>query len=162
MAAVRAAIHEVDPAQPLVNLRTMDAALAGTVAQPHLQMVLLILFALLALVPAVVGVYGVMAYVVTQRIPEIGIRMAVGASRGRVVGLLVWEGARLAMTGIAIGTAASMAAERALTHLVSQVQRPDAVTFVAAAAALGLAAVAASTVPAIRAARISPFRAINH
>ncbi|MEP6593291.1 MAG: ABC transporter permease, partial [Acidobacteriota bacterium] len=101
VAAVRAAIHEVDPAQPLVNVRTMDAALAGTVAQPHLQMVLLILFALLAVILAAMGVYGVMAYVVVQRIPEIGIRMAVGASRGRVVGLLVWEGARLAMIGIA-------------------------------------------------------------
>ena len=98
--SVRAAIAEIDPNQPLVNVRTMEAAVAGSVAQPRLQMILLVIFAIVAVALAVVGVYGMMAYNVSQRIPEIGVRMAIGASPRRVVAMVVWQGARLTLIGI--------------------------------------------------------------
>src|SRR5690606_39819660 len=99
---VRSALREIDPGQPLVNLRTMETAIAGTVAQPRFQMTLLLTFALVAVALAVIGVYGVMAYTVTQRIPEIGVRIAVGASPAQVVWLVVKDGARLALLGVSI------------------------------------------------------------
>src|SRR3954447_7682224 len=105
--AVRSAIREIDPNQPLVNVRTMETALAATVAQPRLQMVLLILFASVAVALAAVGVYGVMAYTVAQRVPEIGVRMAVGASPTLVIGMVVWQGAQLALIGIGVGLVAA-------------------------------------------------------
>ncbi len=159
--AVRAALGKIDPAQPLVSVRTMETAVAGSVAQPHLQMVLLIIFAVLAVALAVVGVYGVMAYAVSQRIPEIRIRMAVGASPNRVVRMVVLEGARLAGTGLALGLVASVFAARTLQQLVFKMHDLDPLTFVLAPLALGAAALAASGIPALRAARVSPFLAIH-
>lgn len=159
--AVRAALGKIGPAQPLVNVRTMETAVAGSVAQPHLRMVLLIVFAVLAVALAVVGVYGVMAYAVSQRIPEIGIRMAVGASPNRVVRMVVLEGARLAGTGLALGLVASVFAARALQQLVCKMHDLDPLIFAVAPLALGAAALAASGIPAFRAARVSPFLAIH-
>ena len=101
--SVRAALREIDPGQPLVNVRTMETAMAGTVAQPRLQMILLMVFAGVAVALAIVGVYGVMAYTVSQRVAEIGVRMAIGASPGNVVGMVVRQGAVLAAAGIVIG-----------------------------------------------------------
>ncbi len=160
--SVREALREMDPAQAVVEMRTMEAALAGTVAQPRLQMSLLALFAVLAVALAAVGVYGVMAYTVSQRTAEIGIRMALGASRVRVVGLVVAEGARLAIIGIGIGLVAAVSAGRGLAHLSIPIERPDVLTFVVAPAVLGAAAIVASALPALRAARPSSFRALHH
>jgi len=97
--SVRAAILEIDTGQPLVNIRTMETAMAGTVAQPRFQMMLLMAFASIAVALAAIGVYGIMAYTVSQRTPEIGVRMAVGASPNRVVAMVVWQGTRLAVMG---------------------------------------------------------------
>ena len=161
VSSVRAAIREIDPAQPLVNVRTMDQAVAGTVAQPRLQMTLLLLFASLAVTLAAVGVYGVMAYTVSQRTVEIGVRMAIGATPGQVVWMVVRQGAQLAALGMGLGLVAAMLAAGAIQSLLFQVRGLDPIAFAAAAVVLGLAALLASYIPARRAARISPLAALS-
>jgi putative ABC transport system permease protein len=159
--SLRVALRDIDANQPLVNVRTMDTAMAATVAQPRLQMVLLILFASIAMILAAVGVYGVMAYTVSQRVPEIGVRMAVGASPERVVGMVVWQGAQLTLIGIAVGLVAAAFAARAVEKLLFDVRGLDPVTFIAAPAILAVAALLACYIPARRAARISPLEALG-
>jgi putative ABC transport system permease protein len=160
-ASVRSAIREIDPALPLVNVRTMEGAIAGTVAQPRLQMLLLAIFAGVAVVLATVGVYGVMAYTVSQRVPEIGVRMAIGASPGQVVGMVVWQGTQLALAGVVAGLIASVLAATAMQSLLFDVSQLDPVTFGIAPVVLGVAAIVASYLPARRAARISPLAALG-
>jgi predicted permease len=159
--SVRSAIRAVDPEQPLVNVRTMQTAIDNTVAQPRLQTKLLILFAILAVTLAAVGVYSVMAYTVSQRIPEIGVRMALGASPNRVVAMLVWQGGRLALVGLALGLVAAAFAGRAAENLLFRVDGLDPFTFSAAPAVVVVAAIMATYVPARRAARISPLAALG-
>ena len=159
--AVRAAIHDIDPGQPLVNVRTMEAAMAGTVAQPRMQMTLLMVFASLAVALAAVGVYGVMAYTVSQRTTEIGVRMAIGASPGHVVSMVVWQGAQLALCGVALGLIAAALAAGAMQTLLFEIKGLDPLTFAAASLVLGVAALLASYIPARRAARISPIAAMG-
>ena len=159
--SVRAAILEIDPGQPLVNVRTMETAMAGTVAQPRFQMILLLVFASIAVALAAVGVYGIMAYTVSQRTPEIGVRMAIGASPNRVVAMVVWQGARLAVMGVVLGMIAAALGAGAMQTLLFDVKGIDPLTFAAAPVFLGLAAVLASYIPARRAARISPLAALG-
>ena len=159
--SVRAAILEIDPGQPLVNVRTMEAAMAGTVAQPRLQMTLLMIFASIAVALAAVGVYGIMAYTVSQRTPEIGVRMAVGASPNQVIAMVVWQGARLAVMGVVLGLIAAALAAGAMQAWLFDVKGLDPVTFAVAPIVLGLAALLASYIPARRAARISPLAALG-
>ena len=144
--AVRHVVREVDPSQPLVNIRTMEEALSGTVAQPRLQMALLALFAAVAVALAVVGVYGVMAYTVTQRTKEIGVRVAMGASPSTVIGLVVGDGLVLAGAGIALGLGAAAWATQAMQGLLHEVSGRDPLTFVVAALLLFGAALVASYV----------------
>jgi putative ABC transport system permease protein len=159
--SVRAAILEIDAGQPLVNVRTMDVAVARTVAQPRFQMTLLLIFASLAVALAAVGVYGVMAYTVSQRTPEIGVRMAVGASPNQVVALVVWQGAQLALMGVVLGLIAAALAAGAMQTLLFDVKGLDPLTFAVAPVVLGLAAILASYIPARRAAHISPLVALG-
>jgi putative ABC transport system permease protein len=160
--AVRAALREIDPNQPLVNVRTMESAMAGSVAQPRLQMVLLLIFAGLAVALAVIGVYGVMAYTVSQRVSEIGVRMAMGASPAQVIGMVVRQGAVLAAAGIGIGLVAATFAARAVQSLLFVDARGfSPLTFALAAAVLASAAITASYVPARRAARVSPVHVLT-
>jgi putative ABC transport system permease protein len=160
-ASVRAAILDIDSGQPLVNVRTMETAMAGTVAQPRFQMVLLIVFASIAVALAAVGVYGIMAYTVSQRTAEIGVRMAVGASPNRVVAMVVWQGARLTVMGVVLGLMAAALAAGAMRTLLFNVKGIDPLTFAAAPLVLGVAAILASYIPARRAARISPLAALG-
>jgi putative ABC transport system permease protein len=159
--SVRAVIHDIDPTQPLVNVRTMKSAMAGTVAQPRLQMALLMIFGSVAVTLAAVGVYGVMAYTVSQRTAEIGVRIAVGASPPRVVAMVVWQGAQLALAGMALGLIAAALAAGAMQSLLFDVAGLDPLTFAVAPLILGAAALLASYIPARRAARISPLRALS-
>jgi putative ABC transport system permease protein len=158
--AVRAAVREIDPGQPLVNVRSMEAAMAGTVAQPRFQMLLLAMFAAIAVALAAVGVYGVTAYTVWQRVPEFGMRMALGATPGHVVGMVLWEGARLAIVGIGLGLAGAVFAARAVESLLFDMRGLDPITFAVAPLVLGAAALVATYVPARRAAQLSPVEAL--
>lgn len=158
--AFREAIKEINPDQPLVNLRTMESAVAGTVAQPRLQLLLVLVFAGVALALAAIGVYGVMAYTVSQRIQEIGIRMAIGASPEQVLRMIVRDGARMALLGIAIGMAAAAMAAAAIRSLLFQIEALDPATFVMAPLLLAAVALLASYLPARRASRLSPVTAL--
>jgi putative ABC transport system permease protein len=160
-AAVRGVMREIDPGQPVVNLRTMEGAMANTVAQPRFQMTLLLVFASVAVALASIGVYGVMAYTVSQRVPEIGVRMAVGASPSQVVRMVVWQGAQLAFVGIVLGVIAAALAAGAMQSLLFQVRGLDPTTFLIAPVVLAVAALLASYIPARRAARISPLVALS-
>ncbi|HEX8030510.1 MAG TPA: ABC transporter permease [Vicinamibacterales bacterium] len=160
--SVRAALREIDPNQPLVNVRTMESAMAGTVSQPRLQMTLLLIFAGVAVVLAVVGVYGVMAYTVSQRSTEIGVRMAIGASPASVVSMVVRQGAALGAAGVAIGLLGAAAASQAVQGLLFADARGfDPITFAGSAVVLMLSALLASYIPARRAARVSPVSALG-
>jgi putative ABC transport system permease protein len=159
--SLRGALREIDPAQPLVNVRTMETAMAGTVSQPRFQMTLLVAFACVALTLAAIGVYGVMAYTVTQRTPEIGVRMAVGASPAQVVLMVVWQGARLALIGLGVGLAVAIIAAPLMRSLLFEIRVLDPLTFAIAPVVLAVAALLASYIPARRAANVSPLSALK-
>jgi len=118
-------------------------------------------FACVALALAAIGVYGVMAYTVTQRIPEIGVRMAVGASPAQVVRMVVWQGAKLALIGVAVGIGVSAIVAPAMRSLLFETRALDPLTFAVAPGVLAMAALLASYVPARRAARVSAVVALN-
>jgi predicted permease len=160
-ASLRAALREVDPEQPLVNLRTMQTQIEGTTAQPRLQTTLLAAFALLAAALAVVGVYGIVFYAVLQRAAEIGVRLALGATPRHVVSLVVREGAQLLVWGLALGLLASALAARSLRRFLFEVAPLDPVTLIAAPALLAVAALVASYLPARRAGRVSPVAVLR-
>lgn len=119
-------------------------------------------FAAAALILAVVGIYGVVAFSVTRRTKEIGIRMALGAQRGNIMRLVLGEGGRMAAFGVAIGIAASFAITRLISSLLFGIRATDPLTFVALAALLSLAALLASYIPARRAMRVDPMVALRY
>jgi putative ABC transport system permease protein len=159
--SVRGAILEVDTDQPLVNVRTMEHSIGNTVAQPRLQTTLLIIFAAVAAGLAIIGVYGVMAYAVSHRTQEIGVRIALGASHRDVVAMVVRQGVALTAIGIAIGLGGAIIATRALRSLLFNTDRLDPATFAGAAVVLAAAATLASYIPARRAAREAPIIALQ-
>ncbi|HEX3660668.1 MAG TPA: ABC transporter permease [Acidobacteriaceae bacterium] len=146
--AVRRAVAEIDPAQPLFDVETMEERVADTVAQRRLVMLLTVCFAGLAVVLAGVGVYGVFAYSVSQRRQEMGIRLALGASRGRVVRLIVVQAARLIVAGGALGMGAALLLSRLLANMLVGVSAHDAVSFLAACGLMMAIAIVASAIPA--------------
>jgi putative ABC transport system permease protein len=155
--AVRRVIASVDPAQPVSAVRTMDDIMDIEVADRQQQMVLLGAFAALALVVASMGLYALLAYAVAQRSREIGLRIALGATRGAVVSMIAARGVTLAAIGLGTGIAAGWAATRAMTTVLYGVQPNDPSTYAAVVVLLGLIATAASIVPAARAARVDPM-----
>jgi putative ABC transport system permease protein len=155
-AGLRAAMQDIDRDQPLVRVRTMDDAMSESVAQPRLRTTLLALFSVVALVLSLVGVYGVMAYAVSERTHELGVRMALGARPTDIRSLVIGDGVRLAAGGIAIGIAGALVTSRALGALLFGVSATDPATFAVATVGLALAGLAAAYVPARRASRIDP------
>jgi putative ABC transport system permease protein len=161
-ATLRRAVTAIDENLPLFEVRTMEERLFESVAQPRFSTALLGVFAALALVMAVVGLYAVMAVSVAQRTHELGIRVALGARRRDVIGLVVGQGATLVGIGIALGLAGSWALTRVLTTLLYEVKPTDPLTYLAALALLIVAAILACWLPARRAAGVDPLTALRH
>ena len=159
--ALRGAVRAIDPDQPLASVRTMDAVLAASVSDRRFSMLLLSAFAAMALLLAVLGLYGVASYAVNRRTQEMGVRMALGARPDHVLALVIGEGLRLALAGVALGAAAAFLLARIMTGSLYGVAPTDPLTFVAMAAALMVAALVAVSLPARRAARLDPMAALR-
>jgi putative ABC transport system permease protein len=161
MAAIRQKVRDLDPELPLSNVRPMIEWVSTSAAQPRLNATLLGVFAGVALLVAAIGTYGVLAYSVSQRTKELGLRMALGAGRGGILGLVVREGMAVGMAGIAAGVVAAVVLSRALSALVFGVSVWDPWTYAGAAAVLMLVALASCAVPALRASRVDPMEALR-
>jgi len=154
-------VHEVDPDLALSQVKSLDRVLADSVAQPRFYMLLLTVFAAVAIALSAIGIYGVIAYLAEQRVREIGIRMALGASRGRVVRMIVREGSFLAAAGVVLGVLGALGLAKLLRTLLFEVKPSDPATYLAVAALLGLVAMLASSLPALRASRVDPARTMR-
>jgi predicted permease len=159
--AVRNEIRQLDPNLPVANIRPMREVVSTALATPRLTGFLLGAFAAIALALAAVGIYGVLSYLVSQRTHEIGIRLAIGANRMQVLGMILRQGVALAVAGIVVGVAGALALTRMMASLLYQVQPSDPVTFVSVPVALIAVAALASYLPALRATRVSPVRALR-
>ncbi len=155
-------VHAVDRDVPVLRLRTMRQVVSDSVSEPRLMMSLLSGFAGFALVLAAIGIYGVIAYSVTQRVHEMGIRVALGATRLDLLRLVVGKGAYLAVAGLAFGLPAGLAAARLIGSLLYGVTSTDVTVFIGIPALLVAVALAASFLPARRAASIDPATALRH
>ena len=161
-AQVRRALAQIDSSLPLYSVRSMDEVVAGQAQGQQFLSLLVGSFASLAALLAAIGIYGVLSYLVTQRTREIGIRMSLGASRGRVLGEVLREGMRLALVGLAVGAAGAFAVGRILASLLHEVKPGDVTIFVATAGLLAAVAFVACYLPARRAARLDPMTALRY
>ncbi len=159
---VRQAVLSVDPNQPVSQLVSMESRVEASLASRRFVVTLLGFFALVALCLAALGLSGVISYSVAQRTQEIGVRMALGASKGQVLLLVVGQGLRLASLGTVLGLAISVGLAKVVRSLLFEVNPVDPLTFATMAAVLIGAAVLASGIPAARATRIDPVRALRH
>jgi putative ABC transport system permease protein len=159
--AIRTALSTIDPTQSFYSIRTMEQGIAESIAPRRFNLLLLGTFAAVALVLAVLGVYGVVAYAVAERTHEIGIRLALGAERARVVRMIVSQGMKSVLAGIAGGLVAAYAATRLIAGLLYGVGSHDAPTFAIATLLLGVIAFIACAAPAMRAAFVDPVVALR-
>ena len=162
VAAVREALKKSDPELPLFDVKMMPERVAGSVSDRKAAMVICLVFAGLALALSAIGIYGVLAYTVTQRTREFGIRMALGASAGDVVGMVMRHGLRLAVIGLGIGLAGALAITRLMTTMLYGVRPTDPLVFGSVAVALMSVALAASVIPSLRISRIRPANALRY
>jgi putative ABC transport system permease protein len=161
VAAIRKKVHELDPDQPVAAVRSMNEWIDESVASPRYRTVLLGLFGVVALTLAAVGISGVVSYTVAERTHEIGVRMALGASRVDVLRLIVGQGMTLVVIGTGIGVAGAIGLTRLMSGLLFEVQPTDPATFAAIAGLLLSVAFLASYVPSRRAARLDPMAALR-
>lgn len=162
VSAVTNAVHEVDRDMPLRDISTMDDLVANSLLQPRFNMLLLGVFAALAVLLAAIGIYSVLSYSVRQRVPEIGIRLALGARLTDVLRLVLIEGMKPALLGVAIGIAGALALGKVVASLVYQVKPSDPPTFAGVVALLGMIALLACLMPAYRASRVDPIIALRN
>jgi predicted permease len=159
--AVKAAIWSVNPAQPVSDLRTAEATFGRATATRRFNMFVMAIFATLALAIAVTGIYGVIAFIVNQRTREVGVRVALGAQRGQVVGLFVREGGVLLGVGIAAGLVGAWLAGGTVQSLLFEMGARDPAVFALVAAVLAGAGLVACWIPARRASRVEPLAALR-
>jgi putative ABC transport system permease protein len=159
--AIKTAVHEVDPDQPISRLREAGELLQDATARQRFNMSLLTLFGVLALVLATVGVYGVMAYGVTQRTRELGIRLALGARASSVHAMVLRQGLGLTLVGLGLGLAGALALSRLLTTLLYRVSPTDPKVLGAAVLILAGVSAVACLIPAIRATKVDPIDALR-
>ena len=162
MGPVRRAVEEMDRRDVIYGAQTMDEVVAGSFAARRLSMILLSVFAALALVLSCVGIYGVISSVVGQRTREIGVRVALGAQRRDVMRLVLGEGARMALAGVAAGIAAALGLTRLMANQLFGVTARDPLTFAAVAMVLTVVALLACYLPARRAVRVDPMEALRY
>ena len=162
VSGVRQAIREVDPDQPVSNVATMAEVLGEEAAQRRMGMIMLVGFAVLALLLASLGIYGVLAYFVTQHTNEIGVRLALGATPRNILFLVLKKGMGLTLIGVGIGIAASFAFTRWMSSLLFGVKAADPLTFVAVPLLLGIVALLACAIPARRATKVDPMVALRY
>jgi putative ABC transport system permease protein len=160
--SVRSSVWSIDPDLPVFAVQTMDQILSVSVSQRRFNMLLLAIFAVSALMLAAVGIYGIMSYGVTQRTHEIGIRMALGARAVDVLAMIVGQGMRLAIIGLAIGMAGSFALTRVMSSLLFGITARDPVTFAAVPLVLGAVALVACYLPANKATKVDSMVALRY
>jgi putative ABC transport system permease protein len=146
---------------PLANVNTMEDLIAQSTGSRRFAMLLLGGFAVLAMTLASIGLYGVMSYTVTQRARELGVRLALGADQREVLGLVLRQGLRLALTGVGIGLVAAFAVTRVMKNMLFNLSATDPLTFLAIAVLLVAVALLASYLPALRATRVDPIVALR-
>jgi predicted permease len=162
MGPVRRAVKQIDSREVIYGTQTLDEVVAGSLAARRLTMVLLGIFAAMALLLSCIGIYGVISYAVGRRTREIGVRMALGAQREDVMRMVLWEGLRMALTGVAAGTAAALALTRLMASQLFGVSAQDPLTFAAIVIVLTLVALLACYLPARRAVRVDPMIALRY
>jgi predicted permease len=154
-------VRSLDAGLPIVNMQTMEDVFGASVSRPRFLTLLLGIFGALALVLAAIGTYGVLSYLVTQRSQEIGIRMALGADRSRVLALILRQGLLLAGTGLLLGGAGAVVAGRLMRTLLFNVSPLDPMTIAAVMAMMTVVALLACVVPALRATRVDPLATLR-
>jgi putative ABC transport system permease protein len=162
VSAVTNAIHEVDGTVPVRDVLTMNDLVTKSLSQSRFNTLLLGVFAGLALLLAAIGIYSVLSYSVRQRVPEIGIRLALGARMTDVLRMVVIEGMKPTLFGVAIGMAAALAMGRLVASMIFQVKPSDPATFLAVAALLAFIALLACIIPAYRASKVDPVIALRN
>ena len=160
-AAIRSAIYSIDPDQPVASVRPLSDLLAASMARQRFAMSLFSVFSGVSLLLSAIGIYGVMAYSVTQRTAEIGIRMALGAQRSHVLHLVFAQGGRLIAIGVLVGLAGAFALTRFISSMLFDVSAHDPLTFASIVALLSAVATAACLIPALRATRVDPMTALR-
>jgi putative ABC transport system permease protein len=159
--AVTDAIHQVSPDLPVVDVRSMNDVIAQSVSPQRFNMLLLSTFAVLALILAAVGIYSVLSYTVRRRVREIGIRMALGASNNDVIRMVLADGLKPILVGVALGLAAALSLSRVVASLIYGVRATDPLTFAGVALLLLFIGIFATIIPAFRATRIEPVRILR-
>jgi putative ABC transport system permease protein len=154
-------VWAIDKDQPVTGVRTMQEILDRSVAEQRFQMLLLVVFAAVAVVLAMIGISGVLTYSVSQRMNEIGVRIALGASPGEIVAMVLRQAGTMIGAGVVLGIVGALALTRLVAGLLFQVKTNDAATYAAAAGLLVLVALAAAMVPAVRGSRVDPLVALR-
>jgi putative ABC transport system permease protein len=154
-------VHEADADVPLLNVKTMEDTVNDSLLQQRFTMFLLVGFAALALLLAAVGIYSVLSYMVRRRVREIGIRMALGAQLSDVLRMIVAEGMKPTLLGVAIGLAGALALGRVMASVIYGVSARDLMTLASVAALMTAIGLVASAVPAYRATRVDPMKTLR-